>query len=185
LDNISVIDGSKRSTKANDYFSGFGSQKRITLYDTLISDLEEEEIVAVLAHEVGHYKHKHIIYNLMISILLTGLTLWLLSIVVSSPLLSESLGVKEVSFHVGLVAFGLLYSPISTVTGFLMNILSRKFEYQADNYAKTTYNAKDLVNALKRLTKKSLSNLTPHPLYVKVNYSHPSLLQRVLNLKSK
>jgi STE24 endopeptidase len=183
LDNIFVIDGSKRSTKANAYFSGFGSQKRITLYDTLIKDLEEEEIVAVLAHEVGHYKHKHIIYNLGISIALTGLTLWLLSIFINSPLLSEALGVKEVSFHIGLVAFGLLYSPISTFTGFVMNILSRKFEYQADNYAKNTYKATHLIHALKRLTQKSLSNLTPHPLYVAVNYSHPSLLQRVNNLE--
>jgi STE24 endopeptidase len=185
LDNIFVIDGSKRSTKANAYFSGFGSQKRITLYDTLIKDLEEEEIVAVLAHEVGHYKHKHIIYNLGISIALTGLTLWLLSIFINSPLLSEALGVKEVSFHIGLVAFGLLYSPISTFTGFVMNILSRKFEYQADNYAKNTYKATHLIHALKRLTQKSLSNLTPHPLYVAVNYSHPSLLQRVNNLEKQ
>ena len=185
LDNIFVIDGSKRSTKANAYFSGFGPQKRITLYDTLIEDLSEDEIVAVLAHEVGHYKHKHIVYNLTLSILLTGITLWLLSIFVSSPILSEALGVEEVSFHIGLVAFGLLYSPISTLTGLLMNALSRKFEYQADNYAKRTFNARDLVNALKNLTRKSLSNLTPHPLYVKVNYSHPSLLQRVKNLKKQ
>jgi len=182
LDNIFVIDGSKRSTKANAYFSGFGSQKRITLYDTLIHDLSEDEIVAVLAHEVGHYKHKHIIYNLTISILLTGITLWLLSIFISSPVLSQALGVEEASFHIGLIAFGLLYSPISTVTGLLMNSLSRRFEYQADNYASRTFSAKDLINALKNLTRKSLSNLTPHSLYVKVNYSHPSLLQRVNNL---
>jgi len=185
LDTVFVIDGSKRSTKANAYFSGFGSQKRITLYDTLIEDLSEDEIVAVLAHEVGHYKHKHIIYNLSISILLTGITLWLLSIVVTSPVLSQALGVEEVSFHIGLIAFGLLYSPISTVTGLAMNSLSRKFEYQADNYACRTFNGKDLIAALKNLTRKSLSNLTPHPLYVKVNYSHPSLLQRVNNLNKK
>ena len=182
LGNIFVIDGSKRSTKANAYFSGFGSQKRITLYDTLINDLSEDEIVAVLAHEVGHYKHKHIVYNLSISIILTGITLWLLSIFVSSPVLSQALGVEEVSFHIGLIAFGLLYSPISTLTGLLMNGLSRKFEYQADNFARRTFNGTDLINALKSLTRKSLSNLTPHPLYVKVNYSHPSLLQRVNNL---
>ena len=182
IDNIYVIDGSKRSTKANAYFSGFGSQKRITLYDTLINDLSEDEIVAVLAHEVGHYKHKHIIYNLTISILLTGFTLWLLSIFISSPVLSEALGVRGASFHIGLIAFGMLYSPISTITGLLMNSLSRKFEYQADDYAKTTFDAKYLIDALKNLTRKSLSNLTPHPLYVKVNYSHPSLLQRVNNL---
>jgi len=182
LDNIYVIDGSKRSTKANAYFSGFGSQKRITLYDTLIQDLDDEEIVAVLAHEVGHYKHKHIIYNLSLSILSTGLTLWLLSLMVGNPLLYEALGVKEPGFHIGLIAFGILYTPISTLTGFLMNVLSRKFEYQADNFAKKTYTGEHLISSLKKLSQKSLSNLTPHPLYVKVHYSHPSLLQRVQNL---
>ncbi len=183
LDNIYVIDGSKRSTKANAYFSGFGSQKRITLYDTLIEDLDDEEIVAVLAHEVGHYKHKHIFYNLTLSIISTGLTLWLLSLMVGNPLLYEALGVEQQGFHIGLIAFGLLYSPISTLTGFLMNILSRKFEYQADNFAKNTYTGQYLISSLKKLSQKSLSNLTPHPLYVKVHYSHPSLLQRVKNLK--
>jgi len=179
LKNVYVIDGSKRSTKANAYFSGFGREKRITLYDTLINDLENEEIVAVLAHEIGHYKKKHIIVNLIISILVTGFTLWLLSLFIGNPILAQALGVDEPSFHIGLVAFGILYSPISTVTGLLMNILSRKFEYQADDFAKQTYNAKDLINALKKLTRKSFSNLTPHPAYVFMNYSHPSLYQRV------
>ncbi|MGV6832736.1 MAG: M48 family metallopeptidase [bacterium] len=183
LDKIFVIDGSKRSTKANAYFSGFGSEKRVTLYDTLINDLEEEEIVAVLAHEVGHYKRKHIIFNLITSILLTGLTLFILSLCISSPLLSEALGVEIPSFHVGLVAFGLLYSPISEITGLVMNQLSRKFEYQADNYAKETYAADPLIISLKKLSKNSLSNLTPHPAYVFMHYSHPTLLQRIRNLK--
>lgn len=184
LDKIFVIDGSKRSTKANAYFSGFGSEKRVTLYDTLINDLNEEEIVAVLAHEVGHYKKKHIIFNLITSILLTGITLYILSIFISNPLLSNALGVEKASFHVGFVAFGLLYSPISAVTGLFMNHLSRKFEYQADNYAKTTYEPQPLITSLKKLNKNSLSNLTPHPAYVFIHYSHPTLLQRVLNLKS-
>ena len=179
LKNVYVIDGSKRSTKANAYFSGFGREKRITLYDTLINDLENEEIVAVLAHEIGHYKKKHIIVNLIISILVTGFTLWLLSLFIGNPILAQALGVDQPSFHIGLVAFGILYSPISTVTGLLMNILSRKFEYQADDFAKQTYNANDLINALKKLTRKSFSNLTPHPAYVFMNYSHPSLYQRV------
>lgn len=182
IHNIFVIDGSKRSTKANAYFSGFGSQKRITLFDTLLNDLEEEEIVAVLAHEVGHYKRKHIVYNLILSTLLTGLTLYILSLSLDSPLLSNALGVSEPSFHVGLIAFSMLYSPISEVTGLLMNALSRKFEYQADNYAKITYGAKPLISSLKKLSKNSLSNLTPHPLYVFFNYSHPTLHQRVRNL---
>jgi len=184
LDNIFVIDGSKRSTKANAYFSGFGPQKRITLYDTLIKDLEEEEIVAVLAHEVGHYKHKHIIYNLSISILSTGFTLWLLSLLVGNPMLYEALGVEQPGFHIGLIAFGLLYTPISTLTGFLMNMLSRRFEYQADDYASETYRSNYLISSLKKLSQKSLSNLTPHPLYVKVHYSHPSLLERIKNLNN-
>ncbi len=183
IDNIFVIDGSKRSTKANAYFSGFGSQKRITLYDTLINDLTEDEIVAVLAHEVGHYKRKHIVYNLIISILITGFTLWLLSVFIVNPILSKALGVSTPSFHIGMVAFGLLYSPISQITGLFMNIISRKFEYQADNYAKQTHNAADLINALKKLSKNSLSNLTPHNWYVWYHYSHPSLLQRIVNLK--
>ncbi|MEH6656176.1 M48 family metallopeptidase [Leeuwenhoekiella marinoflava] len=183
LNNIFVIDGSKRSTKANAYFSGFGSEKRITLYDTLINDLEEEEIVAVLAHEVGHYQKNHIIINLVTSILLTGFTLWLLGIFISMPIFSEALGVTQPSFHIGLIAFGILYTPISGITGFLMSLLSRKFEYQADNYAKDTYSGEPLIRSLKKLSRNSLSNLTPHPLYVKLHYSHPTLLQRYRNLK--
>jgi len=183
LDKIFVIDGSKRSTKANAYFSGFGSEKRVTLYDTLINDLEDEEIVAVLAHEVGHYKKKHIIFNLIASILLTGLTLYILSIFISNPLLSNALGVEIPSFHIGLIAFGLLYAPISEITSLIMNWFSRKFEYQADDYAKNTYKSEPLISSLKKLSKNSLSNLTPHKAYVFMHYSHPTLLERVKNLK--
>ncbi len=182
LDNIFVIDGSKRSTKANAYFSGFGSEKRVTLYDTLINDLEEDEIVAVLAHEVGHYKKKHIVFNLITSIGLTGFTLWLLSLFIGNPMLSEALNVALPSFHIGLIAFGVLYSPISEITGLVMNYFSRKFEYQADDYAKNTFEAKPLISGLKKLSKNSLSNLTPHPSYVVAHYSHPTLLQRYINL---
>ncbi|WP_242203773.1 M48 family metallopeptidase [Aestuariivivens insulae] len=183
LDKIFVIDGSKRSTKANAYFSGFGSEKRVTLYDTLINDLDDEEIVAVLAHEVGHYKRKHIIFNLISSILLTGVMLYILSLFISNPLLSNALGVDIASFHIGLIAFALLYSPISEITGLIMNVFSRKFEYQADNYAKNTYKAEPLITSLKKLSKNSLSNLTPHPAYVFMHYSHPTLLQRIKNLR--
>lgn len=182
LDKIFVIDGSKRSTKANAYFSGFGSEKRITLYDTLINDLVEEEIVAVLAHEVGHYKRNHIIINLIVSTLLTGLTLWLLSLCVGSPLLSQALNIETPSFHIGLLVFGILYSPISEITGLLMNLLSRAFEYQADDFAKSTYAGEPLISGLKTLSKNSLSNLTPHPAYVFMHYSHPTLLQRFQNI---
>ena len=183
LDKIFVIDGSKRSTKANAYFSGFGSEKRVTLYDTLINDLDDEEIVAVLAHEVGHYKKKHIIFNLFASILLTGLTLYILSLFISNPLLSQALGVDIPSFHIGLIAFGLLYSPISEITGLIMHLFSRKFEYQADDYAKNTYKGDPLITSLKKLSKNSLSNLTPHPAYVFMHYSHPTLLERIVNLR--
>ncbi|WP_223550720.1 M48 family metallopeptidase [Aestuariivivens sp. NBU2969] len=183
LDKIFVIDGSKRSTKANAYFSGFGNEKRVTLYDTLINDLEDEEIVAVLAHEVGHYKKKHIIFNLMASILLTGFMLFVLSFFISNPLLSNALGVEIPSFHIGLIAFVLLYSPISEFTGLVMNLVSRAFEYQADDYAKNTYKAEPLITSLKKLSKNSLSNLTPHPAYVFMHYSHPTLLQRIRNLR--
>ena len=184
LEKIFVIDGSKRSTKANAYFSGFGNEKRVTLYDTLINDLEEEEIVAVLAHEVGHYKKNHIIINLIFSILTTGLTLWLLSLFVGNPLLSQALGVEEPSFHIGLVAFGILYSPISELTGLIMNYLSRIFEYPAVNFARRTYKGEPLVTGLKKLSKNSLSNLTPHPAYVFVHYSHPPLSKRLGNLQA-
>jgi STE24 endopeptidase len=184
LKHIFVIDGSKRSSKANAYFSGFGGEKRITLYDTLINDLKEEEIVAVLAHEVGHYKRKHVIINLLSSIVTTGFTLFLLSLFIKNPLLSNALGVEKPSFHAGLLAFGLLYAPISEVSGLFMNYISRKFEYQADNFAKNTYSAAHLIAALKKLSKNSLSNLTPHKAYVWVHYSHPTLQDRLLNLKN-
>jgi STE24 endopeptidase len=183
LDKIFVIDGSKRSTKANAYFSGFGNEKRVTLYDTLINDLDEDEIVAVLAHEVGHYKKKHVIFNLISSILLTGLTLYILSLFISNPMLSNALGVEIPSFHIGLIAFGMLYSPISEITGLIMNLFSRKFEYQADDYAKNTFKAEPLITSLKKLSKNSLSNLTPHPAYVFMHYSHPTLLERIRNLR--
>jgi STE24 endopeptidase len=182
LKNIFVIDGSKRSTKANAYFSGFGKEKRVTLYDTLIKDLNEEEIVAVLAHEVGHYKRKHIVINLLASILVLGLTLFILSLFINNLEVSTAIGVSQPSFHAALIGFGILYSPISELTSLIMNLLSRKFEFQADDYAKKTYAAEPLITSLKKLSKNSLSNLTPHPAYVFMHYSHPPLVQRIKNL---
>ena len=184
LSHIFVIDGSKRSTKANAYFSGFGREKRVTLFDTLINDLEEDEIVAVLAHEVGHYKRHHILVNLTVSILITGITLFILSLFINNPDLSLAIGVSEPSFHAALIGFGILYSPISEITGLVMNYFSRQFEYQADDYAKHTFEALPLISSLKKLSKNSLSNLTPHPAYVFVHYSHPPLINRIENLRA-
>ena len=182
LDQLFVIDGSKRSTRANAYFAGFGPKKRIILFDTLINDLETNEIVAVLAHEVGHYKRKHIIYNFLVGTILTAISLFLLSIFIDNTLLANALGVEIPNFHIGLIAFGLLYTPISEITGLLNNLLSRKFEYQADNYANGFGLGNELINGLKKLSKNNLSNLTPHPWYVFMHYSHPTLLQRYKNL---
>ncbi|MBN2595198.1 MAG: M48 family metallopeptidase [Marinifilaceae bacterium] len=183
LDNVYVMDGSKRSSKGNAYFSGLGSKKRIVLFDTLINDLTKEEIVAVLAHEIGHYKKKHTLSGIFLSLLQTGLMFYIFSLIIANPLLSEALGVKQQGFHLGLIAFGILYSPISTFLGLGMNILSRKNEYEADDYALKNYDGKALGDALKKLSVSSLSNLTPHPVYVFFYYSHPSLLQRLKALQ--
>lgn len=178
IDNIFSIDGSKRSTKANAYFSGMGPKKRIVLYDTLINDLSEDEIVAVLAHEVGHYKLKHVIIGLIMSLAQSALLIWLLSIAISQPELSLALGASFPSFYMGLLAFGLLFSPISTITGIITNIISRKHEYQADAFAARYGYGGALIDGLIKLSVANLSNLTPHWLYVFFNYSHPTLLQR-------
>ncbi len=183
LDNIFVIDGSKRSTKANAYFTGLGAKKRIVLYDTLIKDMEIDELVAVLAHEIGHYKKKHVIQGLLLSLIQTGVVLFIFSLLINSPQLSRALGVAEPNFHIGLVAFGVLYSPVSFVLGIFMNVLSRKNEYQADAFAAENYKPEALASALKKLSVKNLSNLTPHPQYVFFHYSHPTLLQRLAHLK--
>lgn len=184
LDNLFVMDGSKRSSKANAFFSGLGAKKRIVLYDTLTNEYSKEEITAVLAHEIGHYKKKHTLISIVISIFQVGLMLFILSLVINQPEFSMALGVQEKSFHISLLAFSLLYSPLSLLIGILMNVISRKNEYEADNYAKTTYKSAPLVNALKKLSVDSLSNLTPHPYAVFINYSHPTLLQRIKALNN-
>jgi STE24 endopeptidase len=182
LSNIFVIDGSRRSTKANAYFSGFGKQKRVTLYDTLINKLTNSQIVAVIAHEIGHYKKNHIIFNLLFSFIQTGIMLYVLSLFVYQPVFSEALGINNHSFHIGLIAFSILYTPISEIFSLIFNLFSRKFEYQADEYAKKTFDGKYLIEALKTLSKDSLSNLTPHPKYVWWHYSHPTLFERITRL---
>jgi STE24 endopeptidase len=182
LRNIYVIDGSKRSTKANAYFSGFGPKKRIVLFDTLIRELEPDEIVAVLAHEIGHYRKKHVLLNIISSMVVTGLMLFLFSRIVDSPMISSAMGAERASFHIGLVVFGILYSPLSLIIGLASNYISRRNEYQADRFVKETFNAGKLVSALKKLSVKNLSNMMPHPVYVFFHYSHPPLLQRLEKL---
>lgn len=185
LKNIYVIDGSKRSTKSNAYFTGIGPKKRIVLYDTLINDLTTDEIVAVLAHEIGHYKKKHVLSGLFMGIAQSGIMLYIFSLFVASPELSQALGVAEPKFHIGTIAFGILYTPLSFFIGILMNVISRKNEYQADAFAAQFGLADALGSSLKKLSVKSLSNLTPHPLYVFFHYSHPTLLQRLERLKTE
>jgi STE24 endopeptidase len=184
LKDIYVIDSSKRNTKANAYFTGLGPKKRIVLYDTLIQQLTTDEIIAVLAHEIGHYKKRHIYIGLFLSILQSAITLFILSLLISNPMLNSALGVNHEAVHVGLVVFGILYSPISLVLGILMNIVSRKNEYEADQFAAKHGLAEYLISGLKKLSKNSLSNINPHPAYVFFHYSHPTLLQRIRALKN-
>lgn len=187
LDNIYVIDGSKRSSKANAYFSGFGPQKRIVLFDTLIQNHSVEELVAVLAHEIGHYKKKHTYLGLGISLIQTGLMFFVLSLFIGNPLLSEALGTTNTSFHLGILVFAILYSPVSLVLGLITNYWSRKHEFAADRFATEKFDYMALGNALKKLSVDNLSNLKPHPVYVFFHYSHPPLLQRLeaINKKKK
>ncbi|NDV46363.1 M48 family peptidase [Paludibacter sp. 221] len=182
LNNIYVIDGSKRSTKANAYFTGFGAKKRIVLYDTLIEKMSAEEIVAVLSHEIGHYKHKHTLINFLLNIPYMLLLFFFFGYVLQSDVFAQALGGTAASFHLNALAFSILYSPVSFVLDIGMNVLSRKFEYQADGYTAKLGYGKQLIMALKKLSADSLSNLTPHPLYVFFYYSHPTLYQRILNI---
>ncbi len=179
ITNVFVIDGSKRSTKANAFFSGLGKRKKVVLYDTLIENHTNEELLSVLAHEVGHYKKKHIVTGLAAGIIQTGITLFIMSLMIFSSNLSAALGGNQLAFHLNLIGFAILYSPISKLTGLLMNVVSRKNEYQADAYATHTYNGNALQNALKKLSVNNLSNLLPHPWYVFWHYSHPPLLKRM------
>ncbi len=184
LTNIYVMDASKRTTKANAYFTGLGHKKRIVLFDNLINDLTTNEIVAVLAHEIGHYKKKHTTTQLIISILQTGLLLFILSFFLNSADISLAMGSYIPSFHLGIIAFSLLFTPISIITGLLINMLSRKNEYEADEYASSFGYGDFLISGLKKLSVKSLSNLNPDPLNVFFYYSHPTLLQRINKIKA-
>lgn len=179
ITNIFVIDGSKRSKKANAFFSGIGKKKKIVLYDTLIANHTTEELVAVLAHEVGHYKKKHIVWSLVLSVVQIVFTLFVLSLMVFNENLSLALGGQAQAVHLNLLAFTILFSPISAVTGLFMNLYSRKNEFEADAFAKKAYSGKALADALKKLSVDNLSNLYPHPAYVFFHYSHPPLLKRL------
>ncbi len=184
LGEISVMDGSKRSTKANAFFTGFGKTKKIALYDTLIEEQTQDELVAVLAHEIGHFKLRHIIQRLAVSILQAGVLFFLLGLVIDGGKFSRELfdafGVEKISAHVGLVLFGLLFAPASRLLGIAAAAWSRKHEFEADAYAaKATGKPESLVTALKKLSAKNLSNLTPHPFRVFLDYSHPPVLTRI------
>lgn len=183
LNRLFVMDGSKRSAKSNAFFSGLGPKKTIALYDTLIEQQSTEEIVAVLAHEIGHYKKQHTRQSLVLGVLQTGAMLFLLGIFLRMPEFSLALGAEQMSFHVGVIAFGIIFSPVSTIIGIGMNILSRKNEFEADAFAKETYNGEPLASALKKLTAENLGNLKPHPAYVFVHYSHPPVLKRLERLR--
>ena len=182
LTNLFVMDGSKRSGKSNAFFSGLGPKKKIVLYDTLIEQMTTEEIVAVLAHEIGHYKKQHTRQSLILSIVQTGVLLFALGLFLRDESYSMALGAKAGSFHVGIIAFGIIFSPISKLIGIGMNVLSRKNEFEADAYARDTHNGESLASGLKKLTAENLSNLKPHPYLVFVSYSHPPVLKRLEKL---
>jgi STE24 endopeptidase len=185
LKGIFVMDGSKRSKKSNAFFTGFGKNKRIVLFDTLINNHTVGELVSVLAHEVGHYKKRHILKSIIISILHMGLMFYLLSIFLSHQGLFDAFYMDSMSVYVGLIFFGMLYTPIEMILSVIMQIFSRKNEYEADRFAAdTTENAENMVTALKNLSRDNLSNLTPHPVYVFLNYSHPPVLKRIEAIRS-
>ena len=186
LENIFIMDGSRRSSKSNAFFTGFGRYKRIVLFDTMVEKHTIAELVAVLAHEMGHFKKKHILKSLLISIGQSGLMFYLLSIVISYPGLFEAFYVITPSVYTGLVFFAILYSPFDVITGLFLSALSRKNEYEADRFAvATTDNPQAMIDALKKLSVHNLTNLRPHPFYVFLNYSHPPVLARVRAIAQK
>ncbi len=185
LQGIYKIDGSRRSSKSNAFFTGFGKNKRIALFDTLIENHTVPELVAVLAHEVGHYKKKHIPQNMITGFLQTGVMLYLLSLFIQVPGLHEAFFMQDISVYAGLLFFGLLYSPIEMVLSVIMQMFSRKHEFEADRFAaETTGDPESMVSVLKKLSADNLSNLTPHPFHVFLNYSHPPVLQRIRAIRS-
>jgi len=185
LTEVSVMDGSKRSSKSNAFFTGFGKNKKIALFDTLIEKHSVRELVAVLAHEIGHYQKKHILQGMILSVVQLAVTFYLLSLFLNNESLFAAFGVQQTSVYLSLIFFGLLYQPISRILSVCLAVWSRHNEFEADAYAaEVTERPEDLVTALKKLSKDNLSNLTPHPWYVFLNYSHPPVLQRIEALRA-
>lgn len=185
LSNIFVMDGSKRSKKSNAFFTGFGKNKRIVLFDTLIKEQTTKELVAVLAHEMGHFKKKHILKRMVTGIIQMGVVFFLVSIFITHEGLFNAFFMEEVSVYAGLIFFGMLYSPIDLFLSIFFQMISRKDEYEADRFAATSLKESiPLISALKKLSVHNLSNLTPHPFYVFLNYSHPPVLARIQALKA-
>ena len=180
IENVYVMDGSRRSSKSNAFFTGFGAHRRIVLFDTLVNGHTTGELVAILAHEMGHYKKKHIIQSLILGILQMGFTLYLLSLFISYPALFEAFYMPRPSVYAGLIFFAMLYSPLDFLIGLFMQRLSRRNETEADHFSiETTQDPQSMVDALKKLSVDNLTNLLPHPFYVFLNYSHPPVLQRI------
>ncbi|PIE60344.1 MAG: peptidase M48 [Desulfobulbus propionicus] len=185
LKGIYTMNGSKRSTRANAFFTGFGPFRRIVFFDTLLNKITDAELLAILAHEMGHYKKKHIFKMLAASTLQTGIMFYILSFFLDNQRLFAAFGMEHLSIYAGLVFFSFLYSPISTLLSIAFNVVSRKHEYEADAFAaETTGLADSLISGLKKLSVTNLSNLTPHPLNVLLNYSHPPVLDRIKALKT-
>jgi STE24 endopeptidase len=183
IENVFVMDGSRRSTKSNAFFTGFGKHRRIALFDTLIRAHTIPELVAILAHEIGHYRKKHILKNLALSVVLSGALLCALSFSLRSPLLFEAFFVEQASVYAGLVCFSLLLQPVELLLSLPLNRVARSHEREADRFTvETTHDSAALVSALKKLSADNLANLSPHPLYVALNYSHPPIQQRIRHL---
>jgi STE24 endopeptidase len=186
LAGVWVIDGSKRSTKANAFFTGFGARKRIALFDTLLATLAPDEVLAVVAHEIGHYERRHVQWGLVLAILHTGVLLFVLSLVLETPAVFAAFAIDGPSVHAGLVAFAILLTPIELPLSLAMNALSRRHEYEADRYAvEAVGDGLDLARGLRRLSADTLANLTPHPWYVALHYSHPPVVARVRVLEGR
>lgn len=185
LQGVYVMDGSKRSSKSNAFFVGFGKNRRIVLFDTLIKKHTTDELVSILAHEMGHYKKHHIIKGMIYSFLISGLMLYLFSWVINNPLLFKAFKMEHLSIYASLIFFALLYSPLEFIFGIIAQYFSRKYEFEADHYAVTTYQKADaMIEALKKLSIENLSNLTPHPLKVFISYSHPPVIERINHIKN-